>query len=124
MATARLIGTRFVVCCALSLLVLTGCNILLGLFTNDADGDSVINNADNCPTVGNTDQADDDSDGVGNACDNCDNTANGNQLDADVDGVGDACDNCPAQSNPGQENADFDSAGDVCDAQPLNPLVQ
>jgi thrombospondin type 3 repeat protein len=123
MAPVRLMGIRLVICCAAGLMPLTGCNILLGLFTNDADGDGVINNADNCATVGNTDQADSDSDGVGNACDNCDNNPNGNQLDGDVDSVGDACDNCVTQSNPGQEDADFDGVGTACDPNDLNPLV-
>ena len=37
----------------------------------DSDGDSVPDNADNCPQDSNVDQADGDSDGVGDICDNC-----------------------------------------------------
>jgi CSLREA domain-containing protein len=35
---------------------------------DDADGDGVVNAADNCPSVANPDQADADHDGVGDAC--------------------------------------------------------
>jgi len=37
--------------------------------TTDNDGDGVGNNADNCISTANSDQADDDADGYGNACD-------------------------------------------------------
>ncbi len=39
--------------------------------SNDLDGDSVINPADNCPEDANADQADGDSDGKGDICDKC-----------------------------------------------------
>jgi hypothetical protein len=35
---------------------------------NDADGDGVCGNIDNCPTVYNPDQKDSDSDGIGDTC--------------------------------------------------------
>jgi hypothetical protein len=35
---------------------------------NDADGDTVCNDADNCPAAFNPDQADTDKDGIGDAC--------------------------------------------------------
>ncbi|HVF60373.1 MAG TPA: lamin tail domain-containing protein [Thermoanaerobaculia bacterium] len=56
----------------------------------DADGDP--DDADNCPTTPNPDQADADGDGVGDACDNCPMTPNPDQADADGDGLADACD--------------------------------
>ena len=37
--------------------------------TTDNDGDGVGNNADNCISTANSDQADDEADGYGNACD-------------------------------------------------------
>jgi hypothetical protein len=36
---------------------------------NDQDGDTVPNEADNCASISNTDQADGDGDGLGDACD-------------------------------------------------------
>ncbi len=113
--------------CAVSVLSLSlalGCNTFLGWLTNDADGDSIVNNMDNCPFTGNPNQADTDSDGVGDACDNCVSAANSNQQDSDNDGVGNACDNCPQKANPDQTNNDFDSAGAACDVDDNNPFVQ
>ncbi|MCY3838406.1 MAG: metallophosphoesterase, partial [Gammaproteobacteria bacterium] len=51
----------------------------------DSDGDGVLDNDDNCPTVANEDQTDTDSDGEGDACDS----------DDDDDGVADADDAYP-----------------------------
>ncbi|MFC1732465.1 T9SS type A sorting domain-containing protein [candidate division KSB1 bacterium] len=39
----------------------------------DTDGDGIDDIVDNCPTISNTDQADDDCDGVGDVCDVCPN---------------------------------------------------
>ena len=75
----------------------------------DADGDTVLNHVDNCPTVPNQDQADSNSNGIGDACE---------VADADGDGVGDGSDNCPSVFNPGQENSDGDAKGDACDGCP------
>jgi hypothetical protein len=61
--------------------------------SSDLDGDGVLNEADNCPAVGNADQRDHDADAVGDACDNCPHLANPTQDAAmDNDPVGDACD--------------------------------
>ncbi len=62
----------------------------------DTDDDGRPDNADNCVSVANPDQADEDSDTVGDACDNCPHIANGMQENADGDGVGDICDPNPA----------------------------
>lgn len=59
---------------------------------NDVDGDTVVNDDDNCPMDANTDQHDEDRDLVGDVCDNCPTWANATQANADSDGVGDACD--------------------------------
>lgn len=93
----------------------------------DSDSDSIGNNADNCPNVANTDQADLDSDGIGDVCDddrdgdgvlNADEVAAGSDpdmFDTDSDTIGDGADNCPVVSNTNQEDLDNDSVGDVCD---------
>ena len=109
--------------------------------TFDADGDGILDDADNCPLVSNADQADTDSDGTGDACsddndgdgvldgaDNCPLVSNADQVDTDSDGTGDACsddadgdgtlddaDNCPLLSNAEQIDTDSDGIGDLCD---------
>ena len=56
------------------------------------DGDGIMNNADNCPTIPNGAQVDTDSDGTGDECDD----------DLDGDGVLNADDNCPWYPNADQ----------------------
>ena len=73
--------------------------------TLDADGDGILDDADNCPLIANADQLDTDSDGAGNACDD----------DNDDDGVLDDTDNCPLLSNAKQIDTDSDGIGDLCD---------
>ncbi len=108
---------------------------------SDSDGDGIIDEDDNCPTVVNVDQADADGDNVGDVCDICTDTDNdgfGNpgyaantcstdncpfvynpvQEDTDNDGIGDACDNCPAIANADQADGDADGVGDACDNCP------
>jgi hypothetical protein len=61
--------------------------------SDDIDDDGILNAADNCPAMANTDQRDHDGDSHGDVCDNCPHIANESQaatMDADL--VGDACD--------------------------------
>jgi uncharacterized repeat protein (TIGR01451 family) len=85
---------------------------------NDADGDLICGDVDNCPTTANPGQENTDGDALGDACDNCsydpDNDADGDLICGDVD-------NCPAAANSGQENADGDALGDACDNCPNDP---
>ncbi|MGB0591638.1 MAG: MopE-related protein [Myxococcota bacterium] len=107
---------------------------------DDDDGDTYLDDADNCPEVPNPAQSDTDVDGLGDACDddddgdtipddedNCPVNPNYEQLDEDGDGQGDVCDgdqdgdgipdgedNCPATANPDQDDLDGDGLGDAC----------
>lgn len=70
----------------------------------DTDEDGVLDSADNCVGIANSDQLDKDKNGKGDACedfdrdgiinanDNCVNIANRAQVDTDADGIGDECD--------------------------------
>ena len=60
----------------------------------DRDGDTVLDEVDNCPDAANLDQRDHDSDGIGDVCDPCPHLGTGAN-DRDGDGVGDACDPYP-----------------------------
>ena len=72
----------------------------------DADGDGVIDSADDCPLMANADQANADSDEWGDVCDF--------DVDNDGDGVRDYYDNCPDVANPDQADANRDGWGDAC----------
>ena len=62
----------------------------------DRDGDTVLNEDDNCPDLANLDQHDEDGDTVGDVCDNCPHVPNiGQEHAVDADQVGDACDPHP-----------------------------
>ncbi|NQY06669.1 MAG: proprotein convertase P-domain-containing protein [Flavobacteriaceae bacterium] len=71
----------------------------------DTDNDTIADSGDNCPTVANTDQADNDGDGFGDLCDD----------DDDNDGVLDINDNCQFTVNPDQTDWDQDGIGNDCD---------
>jgi hypothetical protein len=100
------------------------------LTPNDADGDGISNEDDNClskangPDLG-TCSANSDKPGI--ICTTDTDCANGcssngnclkNQEDTDFDGVGDVCDNCPANCNSQQLDANGNGIGDVCDTDP------
>ena len=80
--------------------------IRVAAVNDDDDGDTILDNDDNCPLLANTAQDDTDGDGQGDACD----------ADDDGDGQPDGSDNCPLVSNPTQADTDRDGVGDLCDA--------
>lgn len=85
------------------------------LCADDADLDNIVDAADNCPNIANTDQTDSDGDGLGDACDNCPTIANMDQANNDGDAWGNVCDNCPDAANDDQKDTDGEGIGDVCD---------
>lgn len=101
--------------------------------STDDDLDGVADEADNCPGIGNPDQADTDGDGTGDKCDDdidgdgLNNTAERKlgtdraNADTDGDGVRDGDDNCPKTENADQADADEDGIGDACDPEPNTP---
>ena len=122
----------------------TALNYLVVEIPPDLDMDGIADQDDNCPDVGNSDQADSDYDGTGDACDvcpldadndrdydnvcadedNCPIVWNFDQSDTDSDGVGDACDSCPLDADPDQADRDGDGWADACDNCPdlANPF--
>ena len=89
----------------------------LSLFLpEDIDGDSVLNEDDNCLSFKNKTQKDSDKDSIGDACDNAPYQKNHLQLDSDNDGIGNVVDNCVTRSNKKQIDRDKDGLGDECDS--------
>ena len=72
------------------------------LETTDADGDGIVNDADNCPNISNEDQLDTDSDGLGDACDE----------DDDNDGVPDEQDAYPLDATASVDETPPEISGD------------
>jgi len=78
---------------------------------NDADGDGLCANMDNCPDTWNTDQSDLDNDGLRNVCDTdsdndgCLDPEDPNPFtfsaDRDCDGISDDCDHCDGGDDHG-----------------------
>lgn len=58
----------------------------------DTDSDGIVDSADNCPAIANTNQRNHDGDAKGDACDGCPHLASATDPDGDGDGVGDDCD--------------------------------
>jgi len=75
-------------------------------YNPDFDGDSVLNEDDNCLSIKNQDQKDINYNGIGDACEDFDN-----------DRVINSEDNCPDDHNPHQLDIDKDSIGDACDSE-------
>ncbi|MBI2573042.1 thrombospondin type 3 repeat-containing protein [Candidatus Woesearchaeota archaeon] len=91
----------------------------------DSDGDTILDQVDNCPYVANQNQLNRDGDIYGDLCDRCVLVSGEDNFDSDDDSFGDLCDNCPQKSNRDQADRDSDTVGDVCDETPLpvEPVV-
>jgi hypothetical protein len=86
----------------------------------DFDGDTILDDDDNCIYIANTDQANENAaeegeNPVGDAC-----TTTGGAKDSDGDNVADIFDNCVYLANPTQADAPrgdgfFDGVGDLCE---------
>ena len=89
----------------------------------DTDEDGVLDDADNCVSAANADQANFDGDALGDVCDPDDdndgladaNDPNDANADIDADSILDGADNCVSAANVDQANFDGDALGDVCD---------
>ena len=79
----------------------------------DADGDGIPDQTDNCQSSANPNQADADADGIGDVCDS----------DIDGDGFANSSDNCPSTVNLDQADFDADGSGDLCDLDDDNDGV-
>jgi len=104
---------------------------------NDLDCDSVMNSADNCPTIRNTGQANADGDPFGDACDNCPSAATFWFVpagDGDCDGwtsddegfIGtDPVDACPDDAQDDAWPADINNSTrvDIIDALFFAPVI-
>ncbi|MCB9079650.1 MAG: PxKF domain-containing protein [Anaerolineaceae bacterium] len=75
---------------------------------DDLDGDTILDDSDNCPAISNPDQADYDNDGQGDVCD----------PDDDNDGINDDADSCPFEDATG-----FDADNDGCIDDTTPPVI-
>jgi hypothetical protein len=114
---------------------------LMALVEGDTDGDTILDEVDNCLVDINTDQTDTDMDGEGDICDLDDDgdliddttdacpliagtAALAGCVDTDSDTINDLVDNCSADANTDQLDTDVDDLGDVCDADDDNDGVE
>jgi len=92
------------------------------IFPEDGDGDGVVDTIDNCPTVGNGDQADADADGIGDACDPFPNDADHDKAQCFLDLTQAETDLATCEALPVITDSDGDGEADNTDACPTTPI--
>lgn len=98
----------------------TNCVNLLGGYTCvplDSDGDGVVDNNDNCPSIANANQQDNDGDGIGDVCDTCANDASNTDNDGDGYCVDNDCNDNNANVNPSAIDVAGSGVDANCDGQ-------
>jgi hypothetical protein len=76
--------------------------------SNDQDGDIVVDESDNCPTVANGTQVDGDDDGIGDVCESTEYNTDPAIADSDEDGCRDGAELWDAIPQGGWRNPDFE----------------
>jgi len=91
---------------------------------DDAEGDGVCDEVDNCPLTANPDQEDTDGDGIGDVCDSCPTVDNASVIDTDTDGLTDF-EECLLGTDAQDSDTDNDALSDYEEDQTYgtNPLL-
>jgi subtilisin family serine protease len=97
---------------------------LLLLACDDADGDGVCDDVDNCLLTNNPGQEDTDGDGIGDACDSCPTVDNNSAIDTDEDGLTDF-EECLLGTDALDNDTDNDTLSDYDEERTYgtNPLL-
>jgi len=96
-----------------------GCEELLPICLDDADGDGICGSDDPCPIDATNDE---DGDGVCGSIDICE--GHDDALDADEDGIPDGCDVCPDDAGNDDDEDGICAADDYCPNSPATDCTR